>query len=78
MSLAFEITLEDVHTVIEDIEQAMTPFNEDAEVFALGVLDKLDMDSVEKSALYGDDIDEQTSYALAEIKRQIVENDLLK
>ena len=52
-----------------DIQQVMNCSEEEAEHY----IDVLDMEAVEKAALYGDDIDEQTNYAYDEIRRQLAE-----
>jgi len=59
---AFEVTP-------EDVQQVMNCSEEEAEHY----IDVLDMGAVEKAALYGDDIDEQTNYAYDEIRRQLAE-----
>lgn len=63
MSVAFEITEEDVSTVLADMG---LPANDACEM--LGRLDHL---AIEKAALHGDDMDVQTGYAHDEIRRQI-------
>lgn len=64
----FEVTVEDVLNVLED-DLGRDVTEEQAEA----MLDQLDDGAIEKAALYGDDMDTQTRYALEEIKRQILE-----
>lgn len=70
MSLAFEITPEDVQTVFAN------HFGEHiSEESAEEILDNyIHADDVESAALRGDDIDKQTNYAHDEIKEQIQVN----
>jgi hypothetical protein len=62
MSLAFEITEEDVLNVLRRNNVKADP------AACLGLLDT---GSIEKAALYGDDIDQQTEYAYQEIEKQL-------
>jgi hypothetical protein len=57
---AFEVTP-------EDVQQVMNCSEEEAEK----LFDRLDLYAVEKAALYGNDIEEQTQYAYTEIKQQL-------
>lgn len=57
---AFEVT-------VEDVQQAMNCGEAEADEF----FDSLDFDAIEGAALYGQDIEEQTRYAYAEIRRQL-------
>jgi len=60
---AFEVTSDDVRAVVGcDDETA-------EELFRV-----LELAAIEKAALYGSDMDEQTRYAYAEIKRQLKES----
>lgn len=65
MGYAFEITTEDVLTVMQQL--GIEGGEEKAEEF----FNELDTGAVEKAALYGDDMDEQTEYAYKEIREQI-------
>jgi hypothetical protein len=62
MSIAFEITPEDVQNVLHKNNKKADPDT----LYAL-----LDTAAVEKAALYGNDIEEQTQYAYDEIERQL-------
>lgn len=68
MSLAFEITEEDIKNVLSRNKSGGDPQL---------ILPYLDMGAVEKAALYGDDIDDQTEYAYQEIERQLHEKGIL-
>ena len=59
MNLAFQVSN-------EDIENALDCTEEEAE----RVSSLLDYDAIEKAALYGDDMDKQTTYAYEEIQKQ--------
>jgi hypothetical protein len=65
MSLAFEITTEDVQNVLN--AHGIPSTYEQAEE----KLNALDTDAIEKAALYGDDLDLQTEYALQEVEKQL-------
>lgn len=65
MSMAFEITQEDVENVLQQHGVAFT------EQEAQELFDELDHGSVEQAALYGNDMDEQTNYAYVEIWNQL-------
>lgn len=69
-SMAFEIT-------VEDVINALAHVNLSREI-AEKIYDSLDFGSIELAALYGDDLDEQTDLAHVEIKKQVVDNDLLR
>ena len=68
MSFAWETTVEDVWGVLRHYGG-----NHAYET----ILDMLDHDAIEKAALYGNDIDEQTNYAFAEIERQLKKKHIL-
>jgi len=53
----------------EDVEAACNVDNDRAQ----GLLFNLDNDAVEKAALYGNDMSEQTDYAYKEIRKQVKE-----
>lgn len=59
MSLAFEIT-------VEDVSQALSV----SRVSAHEVYEQLDFDLIEDAALQGSNMDQQLTYAHIEIKRQ--------
>lgn len=78
MNTAFEVTQDDVEVVlgresfkkrIADANLTISTGNDDAEK----IFDELDMDSIEKAALRGDSMDEQTNLAHDEIENQMVE-----
>ena len=77
LNLSYEVTPEDVHSAIEILENAMTPFNEEAEELANIVLSKLDTQKIADESLSGNDIDEQNDYAIAEIMIQIKTKQLI-
>lgn len=64
-SLAFEITVEDVVNVLRK-ENRIAHLSKAEELF-----NSLDHASIEKEALYGDDMEEQTEYAYDAIWEQI-------
>lgn len=75
MNYGFQITMEDVYSVINDRDDINTIALD--EVLAERVLTMLDFAKIEDMALCGDDLDEQTKYAYDEIKSQIDEKDLI-
>lgn len=68
MSLAWETTTEDVITACKN--NGGVKISEDK---ADEILEVLDKDKIEKEALRGDDMSEQTDYAHIEIWEQIVD-----
>jgi len=64
-NLAFEITVEDVINVLRK-ENRIAQLSRVEELY-----NELDFGAIEKEALYGDDIDEQTEYAYDAIWEQI-------
>lgn len=64
-SLAFEITVEDVINVLRK-ENRIAHLSKAKELF-----NTLDHGAIEKEALYGDDMEEQTEYAYDAIWEQI-------
>jgi len=66
MSMAFEITTDDVEIVI-DRHNLEIPTGADIET----LFDRLDTDAIEHEALRGDSMDEQTDLAHAEILKQL-------
>ena len=79
MSLAFEITREDVETVC--INNGTTPNDaptpQEWEEFINECMDVLDFDLIESSALCGDDMDDQVAYAYEEITSQLIDKGLI-
>lgn len=69
MSFAWETTVEDVQNVLRRMKM---PNDEKS---AQNIHRSLNMVAIEKAALRGDDIDQQTDYAYQEIKNQIKEGD---
>ena len=67
MSLAFEVTIEDVETAMKTMGDSVTDKS------AEDIFDNLDYGQIEKEALRANDMDEQIKYALDEIKNQIRE-----
>ena len=67
MSLAWETTAEDVRNALR--QMGMPCDQKSAE----NVHRSLDMGAVERAALHGDGMDQQTEYACQEIRRQIKE-----
>jgi len=65
MSMAWETTTEDVWNALERMNETRTEEEVDA------IHDALDHDAIEKAALHGDDMLEQTEYATEEIINQI-------
>ena len=74
MKLGFEITQEDVHTVLIDNFEPLIK-SDDKKIEQ--IFGELDFDSIEKCALYGDDLENQTDYAFQEIRKQIMDRNLL-
>jgi len=69
MGLAFEVTHEDIANVLNDKHKRHATESEIQDAY-----DSLDMDKVEKAALYGDELDIQTQYAYEEIRKQLSES----
>jgi len=67
MGFAFEITNEDISTAADQLGVALTDTG--ADYFA----DQIDADEVEENALRGEDMDEQTQYAIQDIKDQLAD-----
>ena len=71
MSMAWETTSNDVLIVME---QNGIQVDVDMEEWKVDeIVAKLDHDAVEKAALYGDEMEQQTEYAYKEITRQLKE-----
>jgi len=77
MNIAFEITVEDVETVLEThFKSEIKGFN--IHEVAKSIFEYIDTDAVEQAALNsGVDMDDQIDGALEEIRSQIVEEDLV-
>jgi hypothetical protein len=73
MSNAWETTDEDIINVVRDIRMGKIA----SEPAVKRILENLDHDSIEKAALNGNDLDEQTRYAYEEIKKQLIEKNLI-
>ena len=71
MSNAWETTDEDIINVINDMDKKAS------EDKVHEILNNLNQFNIEDAALNGDDIDEQTKYAYKEIKKQIIEKNLI-
>lgn len=67
MSLAWETTDEDVANVLSRLHPSRTYTVKET----IQILGNLDHNKIEKAALYGNDIDEQTNYAYDEIEKQL-------
>lgn len=67
MSFGFEVTNDDIEQTLESIT-GTKPTPERVEEVA----DLIDVDEVEKAAMYGNDLDTQTTYALENIREQIL------
>ena len=65
MSNAFEITNDDVENVLSRNNVKSNT------ILVKSIFDILDHGLIEKAALYGDDIEEQTEYAYKEIESQL-------
>jgi hypothetical protein len=72
MGLAFGISVDDVASVLASCGVSQITEDELNNLF-----ESLDQDRVEKAALAGDDMDEQTHYAHAEIAVQLKEHGFL-
>ena len=75
MSMAWETTTEDVLNVLE--QNGVTVYVDMEEGKIEEIHSALDMDAIEKAALYGDDMDDQIKYAYCEIQTQLVELNIL-
>ncbi|MCA3267718.1 MAG: hypothetical protein ING19_16785 [Azospirillum sp.] len=70
MSTAFEISVDDIKIVASCLPEGMArTLDDDA---AERLLKELDTRAIEKEALRGDDLDEQTDAAYLEIERQLL------
>ena len=76
MSMAWEVTRDDVENVLSANGITVAKFGGDEhdwDYWVDGCMDVIDCDEVERSALYGDDMDEQIDYANLSIYEQLVE-----
>lgn len=73
MRIAFEITSDDVSIVMDRTSFQYTIKPKNLVIDADTLFDELDQSSIEKAALYGNDMDEQTTLAHNEIERQLVD-----
>lgn len=71
MGMAFEITEDDVeHGLSKHIKDVSREMIENA-------FEEIDHDRVEKSALYGNEMEEQLEYALKDIEEQLQELEII-
>lgn len=71
MGMAFEITEDDVeHVLSKHIKDVSREMIENA-------FEEIDHDRVEKSALYGNEMEEQLEYALKDIEEQLQELEII-
>lgn len=79
MSLAYQVTLEDVENVLSSntLSPTSTASIRSIEAIATVAMPMLNFELIEQSALYGVDLDEQTDFANDEIARQLRELDIL-
>lgn len=68
MGMAFGISVDDVSAVLAKMGRETSD-----ESLLESLLGQLDTYKIEKAALYGNDIDEQTTYAYQEIETQLKE-----
>jgi len=71
MSNAWETTEDDILNAVHQMGKKATSDE------VQHIMDNLDQFAIEDAALNGDDIQEQTNYAYEEIKKQIIEGNLL-
>ena len=69
MSLAWETTTDDIRVALSGMLGRGIRDMTDAQIEYLST--KLDHEEIEKAALYGDNIEQQTEYAIEEIREQI-------
>ena len=72
MGMSFGVTIDDVATVL-----ARNGHSKRSAEALDALLDNLDVDRIERDALYGDDIDQQTDYAYDSIEAQLKEQGVL-
>jgi hypothetical protein len=66
MSLAWETTIEDLENVLRRLGMPQQP------AVVKTLYDQLDFAAIEKAALYGDSMEEQTEFAYKEIEHQLM------
>ena len=71
MSIAFEIMEEDVSAALVKLDPKVKKFVDMYGLTPGKIFNRLNMAKIEKAALRGDDIDEQTNLAHDEIRRQV-------
>ena len=71
MSIAFEVIEEDVSAALVKLDPKAKKFVEMYGLTPGKIFDRLNLGKVERAALRGDDIDEQTNYAHDEIRQQV-------
>ena len=71
MSVAFEITEDDIEVATKTSEPAVVKYLDMYKLTPSKLMGRLNMAKIEKAALRGDDIDEQTNLAHEEIRRQV-------
>ena len=77
-SLAFEVTTQDVVNVLRSNRcSTITTNGKSTETFAVEAFDDLDFYSIERAALFGISLEEQTNYAYDEIARQLLRTFIL-
>lgn len=67
MTIGFEISNDDIEQTLQSIT-GEEPSAERIEYIA----DLIDVDETEKAAMYGNDLDQQTTYALENLREQIL------
>ncbi len=78
-SLAFQITSEDVENVLgQNTLVSALPDGGSLESLAEKLFDELNFFEIEKAVLYGDELEQQTTYAYEEIARQLRERGVLE
>lgn len=73
MNLAFGVSEEDLEIVLAKFNKLESLNQEEIS----GIFCLLDLDAVEKAALYSTDFDEQVSFAYSEIETQLKQNGIL-
>lgn len=73
MNLAFGISEEDLEAVLAKFNKLENLKQEEIS----GIFFLLDLDAIEKAALYSTDFDEQVSFAYLEIEEQLKQNGIL-
>jgi hypothetical protein len=71
MSIAFEIIEEDVSAALVKLDPKAKKFVDMYGLTPAKIFDRLNLDKVEKAALRGDELDEQTNLAHEEIRQQV-------